>query len=202
EFSMRTWLALGALLEVALMSILPRTGAVLLPIAYMLYLILRVARNSRGTYTSYYKTVKREDGRLNVPWKGPVSPIKSSAFVLGARFNQYFPMISSPGIVDIANTFEDMWVELEANHEKWSFLARTATLVDVSDDEAITMAWLTYFTDEDKLQKFVGGAAHQLGQKGYTKGKWPHLGVMHEHFKAPRSCWETVYIDMPPWGLG
>lgn len=81
-------------------------------------------------------------------------------------------------------------------------LGRTNTLIDVGDDEAISMTWLSYWTDMTALQKFSESAAHRVPQLAYLRNKYPYMGIFHETFKAPPGSWETLYLNMPATGLG
>ena len=81
-------------------------------------------------------------------------------------------------------------------------MGRTRTMVEVADTEAITMTWLTYWTDIDKLQKFATSVSHRLGQNAYGTGRYNHVGIMHETYKVPKGSWESVYLNMRPFGLG
>ncbi len=83
-----------------------------------------------------------------------------------------------------------------------SDLGRTATLVDYSDSERTPTIWLSYWKDLKGLQEFSASATHRLGQNNYNAKKYPYKGVMHETFYAPKGCWETIYDDFPPQGLG
>lgn len=131
----------------------------------------------------------------------------------------------SPGAADIDAVFQDMWHEAEGNRTKWgcesqrlppvftstllcyvsyfySDLGRTATLVDYSDSERTPTIWLSYWKGLRGLHEFSASAAHRLGQTKYNAKKYPYMGIMHETFYAPRGCWETIYDEFPPWGLG
>lgn len=83
-----------------------------------------------------------------------------------------------------------------------SDLGRIATLVDYSDSERTPTIWLSYRKDLKGLQEFSASATHRLGQNNYNAKKYPYKGVMHETFYAPKGCWETIYDDFPPQGLG
>lgn len=131
----------------------------------------------------------------------------------------------SPGAAEINEVFQNMWHEAEQNRKKWgckssfhcylmlwlaelipfgfsSDLGRTATLVDYSDTERTPTIWLSYWKDLNGLQEFSRSAAHMLGQNNYHANKYPYMGIMHETYYAPKGCWETIYDDFPPWGLG
>ena len=127
----------------------------------------------------------------------------------------------APGASELNDVFQDMWREAEKNRQKWGCklhhillifapngttlgadLGRTATLVDFSDSERTPTIWLSYWKDLEGLQEFSNSAAHRLGQNRYNANKYPHIGIMHETFYAPKGCWETIYSNFPPWGLG
>ncbi|KAL8728035.1 MAG: hypothetical protein Q9181_005485 [Wetmoreana brouardii] len=133
----------------------------------------------------------------------------------------------SPGAIQIDVDFQEMWREAEGNRVKWgckwqrvsgspmpfqhSFytvsdlyldLGRTATLVDYSDSERTPTIWLSYWRDLKGLQEFSTSAAHRLGQNNYHAKKYPYMAIMHETFYAPKGCWEAIYHEFPPWGLG
>ena len=83
-----------------------------------------------------------------------------------------------------------------------SDIGRSATLYDVSDSETTTFTWLSWWKDIRGLQAFAAAATHRLGQTNYDKGKFPHIGIMHETYHAPNGHWETIYDDFAPWGMG
>ena len=80
-------------------------------------------------------------------------------------------------------------------------LGRTSALHDPSDNEGLTLTWITYWKNLEGLQAFAASTAHRFGEINYQKKKYPFLGVMHETFHAPKGCWETINYNMPPWGL-
>lgn len=132
----------------------------------------------------------------------------------------------APGNAEIDFMFKNMWAEAEKNREKWSCelfyhhdlcshllvypdgfdlwldLGRTATLFDISDKEGITTFWISYWKDLKGLQEFSTSSSHRLGQNAYLKKKFPYMGIMHETYHSPKGCWETIYDNMPPLGLG
>jgi hypothetical protein len=64
------------------------------------------------------------------------------------------------------------------------------------------MTWLSYWKNLEGLGGFATSAAHRLGAVNYEKKKYPNMGIMHETYHAPKGHWETIYDNMPPWGLG
>lgn len=81
-------------------------------------------------------------------------------------------------------------------------LGRSRTLFDIPDSEGTTVFWLSYWKDLKGLQAFATSSAHRLGQDQYNAKKFPHVGVMHETYHAPRGSWEAIYDNLPPLGLG
>lgn len=81
-------------------------------------------------------------------------------------------------------------------------LGKSSTLWDISDSEGVTTHWITYWKDSKGLQAFASSPTHLLGQKNYLAKKYPYLGIMHEMYYSPKGCWETIYNDCPPMGLG
>lgn len=61
--------------------------------------------------------------------------------------------------------------------------------------------YLSYWKDLKGLHDFAGANAHRLGAINYNKNKYPHMGIMHETYHAPRGQWETIAHNMTPWGL-
>ncbi|KAF2871122.1 hypothetical protein BDV95DRAFT_637663 [Massariosphaeria phaeospora] len=201
DASITTWLTAGALFQLLSISVFPRTLSVLLPITYAIYRLAKAVKDSRSVYTGTFTSVKRGRWTAQLPAPGSTEPRGIVCFVLGARFNHPLGK-AAPGVIGIAGALQQMWTEAEENREKWGFLGRTSTLIDISDGEATSMAWLSYWNDMEGLQKFSESSVHRLGQTEYIGNKYPYIGIMHETFKAPEGCWETIYLNMPPWGLG
>ncbi|KAK3208784.1 hypothetical protein GRF29_77g1987749 [Pseudopithomyces chartarum] len=171
-----------------------------------MYRLIVVVRDSRSIYSTSFTNVK--PGRwfvdLPEPEKVPELDVPSDGivcFVLGARFNHPLGKLA-PGVKDIGSMMAKMWDEMERDRFKYGFMGRTRTMVEVADTEAITMTWLTYWTDVDKLQKFATSVSHRLGQTAYGTSRYNHVGIMHETYKAPKGSWESVYLNMRPFGLG
>ena len=98
DVTIPTWLAVGALLQMLLMLILPRAGVTLLPIFYILYRVIKVFRDSRAINTKTFTSVKRGRWTAELPVEGSTIPEEVICMVLAARINQYTtPRCRAPG---------------------------------------------------------------------------------------------------------
>ncbi|KAL8970872.1 MAG: hypothetical protein Q9197_003581 [Variospora fuerteventurae] len=181
DFSMQTWLALGAAFQLFALAWLPSRLSFWFPLAWLAYRLTRTALDSWNPHRSkLWSRIKR--GRWMGQLPEPENPSEATEtsegvviFLLGARLNHPLGKLG-PGAVEVNEVFNDMWREAEQNRSKWGYLKG--------------------------LQKFSEGTAHRLGQNMYNSKKLPFIGIMHEAYYAPKGCWETIYDNMPPWGLG
>lgn len=74
-----------------------------------------------------------------------------------------------------------------------------------------------YFRSKEDVSRFAHGAAHvaawkwwgeaEKEEKGRREKGWKGhgldwVGLSHEVFEAERGCWEALYVNMKPTGLG
>ena len=147
DFSIATWLAFGAGLQLLSQSWLPSGLSYWLPLLYLAYRIARVSIDCRriltGTFTDIFS------GRWSATLPEPedpsaVTPTSDGVvmFLLGARINQLVslflrresvseidrislirrsPLVKlAPGNAEINKVFKNMWIEAEKNRTKWS----------------------------------------------------------------------------------
>ncbi|MCJ1462835.1 hypothetical protein MMC07_001438 [Pseudocyphellaria aurata] len=230
DFSILTWLAFGASLQLLCQSWLPSGLSYWLPLLYLIYRAVRASLDCGRIFTGTFTNVKF--GRWTATILEPEDPSAVTAtsdgvvmFLLGARINQFvfqthyegaigfddffsnMPCLSplgklAPGNAEIDGVFKDMWIEAENNRTKWTYLGRSATLFDISDGEGITTFWISYWKDLKGLQGFATSSAHRLGQNAYLKKRFPYMGIMHETYHSPKGSWETIYDNTPPLGFG
>ncbi|TVY86774.1 Monooxygenase [Lachnellula willkommii] len=196
DFSILTFLAFGAALQLLSLAYLPRRLSTSLPLLWLGYRLLRSIVGSRDVFRTSFTDVKLGKYTTNLP--GPSDGVV--VFVLGARLNHLFGKLS-PGTTQLDVVFKDMW-QAEKNRKAWGYIGRTATLADSSDSEGTTTVWISYWKNVKGLHDFAATAAHRLGQDRYTAGKYPYVGVMHELYHAPKGSYETIYGNFRPWGLG
>jgi hypothetical protein len=63
---------------------------------------------------------------------------------------------------------------------------------------------VSYWKDLEHLAAFSRNTSHSASVQFVmtTKGKYPHLGLMHETYFAPKGHWENLYYNSQPIGLG
>ncbi|CAG8981025.1 hypothetical protein HYALB_00013284 [Hymenoscyphus albidus] len=157
DFSIPTFLAFGAALQLLSYAYLPPRLSAALPLLWPGYRLVRSGIGSRDVFKTFFTDVVL--GKHST--KLPNSPNGVVVFVLGARLNHPFGKLS-PGTTPLDIVFKDMWREAEKNREKWGYLGRTATLADTSDNEGTTTVWITYWNDLQGLHEFAASAAHRL----------------------------------------
>lgn len=142
DFSMQTWLALGAAFQLFALAWLPSRLSFWIPLAWLAYRLLRTALDSWNPRRSkLWAPIRRGRwmGQLPVP-ENPSEATETSdgvvMFLLGARLNQCATtnlppsrvgMLTvdsplgklGPGAVQVNDVFNDMWREAERNSSKW-----------------------------------------------------------------------------------
>ena len=143
DFSMQTWLALGAALQLLALAWLPVKLSFWLPLAWLAYRMIRTASDTLNVRESkLWSRVLR--GRWMGQYSESENPIEAGEtsegivmFLLGARLNQcvIFALIVrthvvsltdssplgkfGPGAVEVNEVFNNMWREAEQNRSKW-----------------------------------------------------------------------------------
>jgi hypothetical protein len=146
DFSIATWLAFGAGLQLLSQSWLPSGLSCWLPLLYLIYRIARVSIDCRRIFTGTFTNVVFGRWSATLPEPEDSSAVTATSdgvvmFLLGARINQFVPLIAprwrvrdcqycltcrsplgklAPGSAKIDKVFKDMWVEAEKNRTKWS----------------------------------------------------------------------------------
>ena len=146
DFSLVTWLALGAALQLLSQAWLPPGFSYWLPLSYLVYRAARASIDCNRIFTGVFTNVVF--GRYSATLPEPEDPSTVTAtsdgvvmFLLGARINQSVSLITlasgvdfisqlltvysplgklAPGNAEIDKVFKDMWAEAEKNRAKWS----------------------------------------------------------------------------------
>ncbi|KAF2645857.1 hypothetical protein P280DRAFT_513737 [Massarina eburnea CBS 473.64] len=208
DFSLTTWLSLGAVLHLLVSYWLPPRVSALLPLGWLAYRFIRSAFDMKRldlTGKNGYN-MGINSGRFTTRLQEPTAEKATKTndgvvmFVLGARYNHPFGKLA-PGFADVDIVFKDMFREAEKNRKKWSYLGSSDILFDMSDKQSTTLIFLTYWKDLAGLQAFAECPEHRRGWDAFNKGKYPYMGMMHETYHAPKGHWETIYHDMRPFGM-
>lgn len=101
DFSVATWLAFGAALQLLSQSWLPSGLSYWLPLLYLIYRVTRLSVDCRRIFTGTFTNVMF--GRWSATLPEPEDPAAVTAtsdgvvmFLLGARINQFVPLLTPP----------------------------------------------------------------------------------------------------------
>jgi hypothetical protein len=92
-----------------------------------------------------------------------------------------------------------------SNLASLAVLGRTPTLVSSEAPASNTVVWFLYWKSAADLHSFANSGKHAAIMRWYNdKAKAPkfHIGVAHEVYEVPAGNWETIYVNMRPFGLG
>jgi hypothetical protein len=214
DFTVSTWLLLGATLQCVLVATLPRNIALLPPIALLLYRYVRSYLVATGVLPNpVYKEVTHGRQTWQIP-SADSTPAKTGStdsivvLVLAASVTHPNGRFS-PGSKEMGTYFAKMWNDAEANREKYGFLGNTPAMVTEDngsrqDSKGTNMVYLSYWKTLEGLHKFAHGSVHMQGQLWWEKGAmetYKHLGVMHEVYEVPAGNWENVFHSFRPFGI-
>jgi hypothetical protein len=221
DYRISTWLLLGATAQTLLFLALPRNVAALPPLALLLFRIIRgqlqatgYLRNPVAEGVAYGLKTAQYPEPDGTPATTP-SSTSIVILVLSASFSHPNGAVS-PGSIEIGNHFTKMWRDAERQRERYGYLGNTPALVAEKDklsaygtrngdDEGKTMVWLSYWKTLDGLHEFSHAEAHKKGWlwwNGGAREEYRHIGIAHEVYEAPAGCWENIYNNFRPFGIG
>ncbi|KAL9601155.1 MAG: hypothetical protein Q9179_002959 [Wetmoreana sp. 5 TL-2023] len=208
DLRLSTWILLGAVIQSLLVITLPHHVA-LLPAALILgtRIILSTLRNEGFLPSSeaeavvpgrYTAQVPNPDGSITT-----ASANKICIFIIATRSNHPKGRFA-PGINEITDYFRRMWQDASRNREKWGYLGKTPTLIATEEDCTNTLVWISYWRSLEDLHSFARGETHRAGWDWYSKEqkKYPHIGIQHETYLAPKGHWENIAYNFRPFGIG
>lgn len=108
DFSIATWLAFGAGLQLLSQSWLPSGLTYWLPLCYLLYRVVRVSIDCRRIYSGAFTDVMSGRWSATLPEPEDLSAVTATSdgvvmFLLGARINQFVPLFHAvKGSVKVA----------------------------------------------------------------------------------------------------
>ncbi|KAF2821383.1 hypothetical protein CC86DRAFT_459045 [Ophiobolus disseminans] len=214
DYTVSTWLTLGALLQCILVALLPRNVALLPPIAIFMVRFIRGYLIAKGALPN---PVTKEVTHGRQTWQipsadGTVATTGSResivVLVLSASFSHPNGRYS-PGSKTMNDYFVAMWLDAQENREKYGYLGNTPALYTQDDGtrqdtKGSTAVYLSYWKSLEGLHRFAHAGPHMKGQLWWENGamnNFPHLGVSHEVYEVPAGNWENVYHNFRPFGI-
>jgi hypothetical protein len=214
DYTVSTWLILGATIQSFLVATLPRNISLLPPIALLIYRYIRsylIATNALPNPINQGVTHGRQTWQIpSTDSTVATTGSKESIVVLVLAASWTHPNGRfSPGSQQMGNYMTNMWLDAEANREKYGFLGNTPPLATEDDGsrqdcQGVNMVYLSYWKTLEGLHKFAHGDVHMKGQLWWERGAmeaYKHIGIMHEVYEVPAGNWENVFHNFRPFGI-
>ena len=209
NFTIPTWLMLGASLQ-GLVCLLPyRNIALVAPVVLVLsFQSVRTILMAFGLFKNSYMdgvidgrsvpVYPNNEGQYEKPADSQVC-----AIMLAVRSNH--PLgIFAEGYKEIGDRFASMIKELDNNATAKGYLGSSAWLSATDRTASSEFMSMVYFDSPESLHNFSHGPIHTDSMEWWqrTIQKHSYLAIMHEVYAAPKNSWEGVYINYHPTGLG
>lgn len=206
QLTTKTWMALGAAVQLALFALpVKRYYAATPVVAYLMIEIigtfmimagLRADPQKEGMVeTKYTALIPDEQGNFRSGSQGE----KISVFHLAFRSHHHLGMFS-PGFQEMAKYANAMFNELEAKADEYN-LHGLSTYNNVSaSQKASEILIIMHFKSNEDVMRYSKSSLHRKGWEWYTKivKQHPHLGIMHELYEVPAGSWENIYVNIAP----
>ena len=209
NFSISTWLIVGAFLQ-GILCLLPYHNiALVAPVIMLLvFRVLRTALQTVGLLRNPYmdgvidgRTVPvypDENGNREKP-----ADTQVCAIMLAVRSNH--PLgIFGDGYKEVGDYFEKMSTQLDKSPTIHGYLGNSSWISAADRGVASEFMSMAYFDSPESLHTFAHGPLHTEAMDWWqrTAHKHKHIGIMHEVFAAPKNSWEGIYMNYHPTGLG
>lgn len=208
QFSITTWLSIGAIIQATAYALLPyRNIVTILPVllflgyklAFTACVLFGLVPNSRmkdvllGHTTPVFPD---EKGNQDKPADRTIC-----AIVLGVVSNHPLGLLG-PAYKEIGDQFEAMCNQMSDDATKYGYLGHSSWLNASDNTTSSEFMSIVYFENEDYLHDYAHGPMHSDTMQWWRKvaKDVPHIGIMHEVFACPKKSWEGVYINYAPTG--
>lgn len=221
DYTITTWVLLGATVQCLLTLLLPTRLALFPPILLLIHRILRGYLAATGyipNLLSVGVNYSRTTVQIPSPSGSPASQPSNESLVVMVLTSTFTHPNGrfSPGGADLGPLFIAMWADAAANRETYGYLGNTPAMVAEpsslysgprnGDDRGKTMLWLSYWKTLDGLRAFAHAGLHRRGwdwwESGGTGRRFGHIGVAHEVYGVPGGGWGCVAHNFRAFGLG
>ncbi|KAI5196651.1 hypothetical protein AUEXF2481DRAFT_7329 [Aureobasidium subglaciale EXF-2481] len=207
NFTITTWLAIGALLQSIVFLAVGRTAFV--PAAFVL--LCRVADayavKTGLKHNHYLDGVIQEhysaqlpgetDGDMETPADSDIC-----VFIIGSKVNHPFGLLA-PGYKELGQQFTSMVQEIKDEAERHGFLGSRSLVgaESATNNETVT---IMYFKSSESVQAYATWPLHRKSLTWWAKhaAQYPHVGIFHELYQVRKKNYETVYAHVKPMLAG
>ncbi|KAJ4309786.1 hypothetical protein N0V94_008764 [Neodidymelliopsis sp. IMI 364377] len=210
QFTIATWLSIGAVIQSTAYALLPyRNIVTILPVVLFLsYKLARTLAITAGLLPNpRMKDVIPNRTTLLFPDEKGVREQAANntmcAIILAVTSNHPLGALG-PGFKEVGDRFDNMCKELGETATQNGFLGYSSWLNAGDNMTSSEFMSILYFENEHYLHDYAHGPMHSEALQWWreTEKKIPHIGIMHEVFACPKKSWEGIYVNYPPVGLG
>ncbi|KAH7074933.1 hypothetical protein BKA63DRAFT_533940 [Paraphoma chrysanthemicola] len=189
DYTISTWLTIGATIQTYFVLLFPRNIALLPPIALLLFRFISGYLIAKGTLPN---SLTKEINHGRTTWQIPT--VDGTVATTGSRESITVLVLAAQKLNDY---FGDMWRDASENRDKFGFLGNTPAMNTPDDGErqdtkGRTSTCLSYWKSlSEGLHKFAH--AINTGQE-----EFPRIGTAHELYEVPAGNWENIYSNYRP----
>lgn len=208
NFSLSTWLLIGALLQSLIVFIIPRFYAMLPAVLILGARLVDSLAITYGWKNNPYLNeailhrvspqIPDEDGNFH---QEPAEE-KVVVFMLGAKVNHPLGLFA-PNVKEIGAGLTEMIKDLEDNAPENGFYG-ASSWNSPDKNGANEFLNISYWRSTKDLHDFAYGPIHMKTWDWWNKTlkQNDHIGILHEIFEVDRKQWEAIYVNFQPTLLG
>ena len=210
QFTISTWLLMGASLQCALVSIVgARLWIVGLPVLVLALRVLRALLQANGLIANPYMNdvilgrttchFPNKDGT----YTGASSNKSMAVLLISVRSNHALGAMA-PGMKELGEFFNGCVQWLEEDADTRGFLGMTSWLNCSDRATSNELLNIGYFRSVEDIHALAHHAIHRAGWKWWneSKSKMDHICITHEIFAVDAGSWENVFVNAQPTHLG
>ncbi|KAI9720830.1 MAG: hypothetical protein M1812_002669 [Candelaria pacifica] len=216
NFTITTWLLLGALFQILLFLLPLRLTYTAAPVLVLLswqildHLLMIIGLKpdiyqKRALKAKYTALFPDENGEFTKGDKKGIAPGAGNicVFILGFSVNHVLGPLA-PGSAKLSEYAQAMFKELETQASEYGLLSFNYYTNSGAHTTGCEIMTIYYFKDMDYVHKFANSSVHRKGWDWFNRHtkEYPHLGIMHELYQVPKNKWENVYINYEPTLFG
>lgn len=208
NFSLFTWILLGAIIQGAILLIHPGIISLLPAISLLLIRFIDSLLMAFNLKSNIYMTdvISKKIAGVSIDANGQFTEKpatgKVAVLLLGAKSNHPFG-IFAPGFSELGGYLGKMLTELDANAASNGFLGQTS-YTRYDERGALELTNVIYWKDLASIHDFAHAPLHREAWKWWDATLKEHdfIGINHEIFEADTGSWESVYANFQPTGYG
>ncbi|OJJ48537.1 hypothetical protein ASPZODRAFT_14668 [Penicilliopsis zonata CBS 506.65] len=208
QFTVSTWLLLGAGLQGLLALILPARYALLPAVTILALRSIDTLLQTCGiTKDRAAEGVIRGKFSAQIPDREgniPLEPAEQEIVLLHLATRSNHPLgMMAPGYKEVIDYMGKLLADLDRNSHENGYLGSTGWIPFTERKTSNQIMAAVYFRSYKDLHDFAHGAMHLETWTWFTSisRRYPHLSIMHETYVAPKGHHENIYVNNHRTGL-